>query len=42
MIESKLLFLKHQEGSSQHEASHLVSPGSLHMNMSIENFVCTH
>ena len=33
------LFLKHQEGSTQHETSLEVSPGSLHMNTSIENTV---
>ena len=35
------LFLKHQEGSTQHETSLEVSPGSLHMNTSIENTVYT-
>ena len=40
-IASKSLFLKHQEGSTQHETFLIVSPGSLHMNASIENIVYT-
>ena len=39
-LASKSLFLKHQEGSTQHETLLVVSPGSLHMNTSIENIVC--
>ena len=41
-IASKLLFLKHEEGSIQHETLLVVSPGSLHMNMNIENIDYVH
>ena len=34
------LFLNHYAGSTQHETLPVVSPGSLHMNTSIEN-MCT-
>ena len=40
-IASESLFLKHQEGATQHETLLVVSPGSLHMNTSIENIVYT-
>ena len=41
-IASKSLFLKHQEGSTQHGTLLVVSPGSLHMNTNSENIVCVH
>ena len=36
---SKSLFLKHKEGSTLHETVLVVSPGSLHMNTSMENML---
>ena len=39
---SKSLFLKHLEGSTQHETLLTVLPESLHMNTSTENIVCVH
>ena len=41
-LASKPLFSKHWEASTQHETLLIVSPGSLHMNTSIENIVCVH
>ena len=42
VMASKSPFLKHKDGSTQHETLLIVSPESLHMNMSIENIVCVH
>ena len=42
LLASKLSFLKHLEGSAQHETLLVLSLGSLHMNTSIEDIVCVH
>ena len=38
-ILAKIAISKHYKGSTQHETLLVVSPGSLHMNISIENIV---